>query len=68
MRTAINTLFFSFYLQIPAADTQGPSHVPKQDDKPTEEKKETVPTTPPESTFRKLAPSRNRYTLLRDEL
>lgn len=24
--------------------------------------------TPPESTFRKLAPSRNRYTLLRDEL
>ena len=27
-----------------------------------------VPTTPPESTFKKLAPSRNRYTLLRDEL
>lgn len=26
------------------------------------------PTTPPESTFRKLGPSRNRYTLLRDEL
>lgn len=26
------------------------------------------PTTPPESTFKKLAPSRNRYTLLRDEL
>uniref|UniRef100_T1J2G5 Thioredoxin domain-containing protein n=1 Tax=Strigamia maritima TaxID=126957 RepID=T1J2G5_STRMM len=25
-------------------------------------------TTPPESTFKKLAPSRNRYTLLRDEL
>lgn len=26
------------------------------------------PTTPPESTFKKLAPSKNRYTLLRDEL
>lgn len=26
------------------------------------------PTDPPESTFRKLAPSRNRYTILRDEL
>lgn len=25
-------------------------------------------TTPPESTFKKLAPSKNRYTLLRDEL
>ncbi|XP_015590504.1 endoplasmic reticulum resident protein 44 isoform X2 [Cephus cinctus] len=27
-----------------------------------------VPTTPPESTFKKLTPSKNRYTLLRDEL
>ncbi|KAG7188632.1 hypothetical protein KM043_008258 [Ampulex compressa] len=27
-----------------------------------------LPTTPPESTFKKLAPSKNRYTLLRDEL
>lgn len=26
------------------------------------------PTQPPESTFKKLAPSKNRYTLLRDEL
>ncbi|XP_014224791.1 endoplasmic reticulum resident protein 44 isoform X1 [Trichogramma pretiosum] len=26
------------------------------------------PTSPPESTFKKLAPSKNRYTLLRDEL
>ncbi|XP_034239557.1 endoplasmic reticulum resident protein 44 isoform X2 [Thrips palmi] len=26
------------------------------------------PTNPPESTFKKLAPSKNRYTLLRDEL
>ncbi|XP_014209180.1 endoplasmic reticulum resident protein 44 isoform X2 [Copidosoma floridanum] len=29
---------------------------------------EKTPTTPPESTFKKLAPSKNRYTLLRDEL
>lgn len=27
-----------------------------------------LPTAPPESTFRKLAPSKNRYTLLKDEL
>lgn len=27
-----------------------------------------IPTTPPESTFKKLGPSKNRYTLLRDEL
>lgn len=27
-----------------------------------------IPTTPPESTFKKLAPSKNRYTLLKDEL
>ncbi|XP_050488460.1 endoplasmic reticulum resident protein 44 isoform X1 [Bombus huntii] len=27
-----------------------------------------VPTSPPESTFKKLAPSKNRYTLLKDEL
>ena len=27
-----------------------------------------APTTPPESTFKKLAPSKNRYTLLKDEL
>ena len=27
-----------------------------------------APTSPPESTFKKLAPSKNRYTLLRDEL
>jgi len=29
---------------------------------------EAEPTTPPESTFKKLAPSKNRYTILRDEL
>lgn len=27
-----------------------------------------VSTSPPESTFKKLAPSKNRYTLLKDEL
>lgn len=34
----------------------------------TEETGQKQPTTPPESTFKKLAPSKNRYTLLRDEL
>jgi len=33
---------------------------------PTEGRK--VVTSPPESTFKKLAPSKNRYTLLKDEL
>ncbi|CAG9761186.1 unnamed protein product [Ceutorhynchus assimilis] len=34
----------------------------------TDSETEGQPTKPPESTFRKLAPSKNRYTLLRDEL
>lgn len=34
----------------------------------TEDVGQNQPTTPPESTFKKLAPSKNRYTLLRDEL
>lgn len=34
----------------------------------TQETAQKQPTTPPESTFKKLAPSKNRYTLLRDEL
>lgn len=29
---------------------------------------QAVQTLPPESTFKKLAPSKNRYTLLKDEL
>ncbi len=29
---------------------------------------EVLPTLPPESTFKKLGPSRSRYTLLKDEL
>lgn len=43
-------------------------------DTPTENTVELIgsdekkPTSPPESTFKKLAPSKNRYTLLRDEL
>lgn len=35
---------------------------------PDQEENSVLPTTPPESTFKKLAPSKNRYTLLRDEL
>lgn len=38
-----------------------------ESNEPGEPKKIKV-TTPPESTFKKLAPSKNRYTLLRDEL
>ncbi|KAK2170173.1 hypothetical protein LSH36_4g21001 [Paralvinella palmiformis] len=53
---------------IPPIESHGPPHVPKHEDKPAGEKKDPDPTTPPESTFKKLAPSRNRYTLLRDEL
>ncbi|KAF7272095.1 endoplasmic reticulum protein 44 [Rhynchophorus ferrugineus] len=34
----------------------------------TDSETEKQPTKPPESTFKKLAPSKNRYTLLRDEL
>ncbi|XP_060527736.1 endoplasmic reticulum resident protein 44 isoform X2 [Cylas formicarius] len=37
---------------------------PDSDDQGTDKQ----PTKPPESTFKKLAPSKNRYTLLRDEL
>lgn len=40
----------------PDDDTQAPSETAK------------FPTQPPSSTFRKLGPSKNRYTLLKDEL
>ncbi|XP_022905465.1 endoplasmic reticulum resident protein 44 [Onthophagus taurus] len=40
---------------------------PQEAEKATESAKKQ-PTTPPESTFKKLAPSKNRYTLLKDEL
>lgn len=44
----------------------GPDEGSEQQPKSTETDKK--PTTPPESTFKKLAPSKNRYTLLKDEL
>ncbi|XP_076634350.1 endoplasmic reticulum protein 44 isoform X2 [Colletes latitarsis] len=44
----------------------GPSH--NTDEVPQIVEQIKVPTTPPESSFKKLAPSKNRYTLLRDEL
>lgn len=37
-------------------------------DSDSDTEKQDKPTKPPESTFKKLAPSKNRYTLLRDEL
>lgn len=44
----------------------GPEHTDDNND--NNEIKTDRPTQPPESTFKKLAPSKNRYTLLRDEL
>lgn len=54
-----------------AAVTAG--HIPKEPEVDTETKQtatasEAARTSPPESLFRKLAPSRTRYTILRDEL
>lgn len=46
---------------------QGPDTAPNNDP-PQVTGHVKVPTSPPESTFKKLAPSKNRYTLLRDEL
>ena len=47
-------------------------HLPKdvgQPDQPAQQLQDQQKLTqPPESTFKKLAPSRNRYTILRDEL
>lgn len=48
--------------QKPEEKTDHIPHDVNQDNAPKQ------PTSPPESTFRKLAPSRNRYTILRDEL
>ncbi|XP_067123841.1 endoplasmic reticulum resident protein 44 [Centruroides vittatus] len=42
----------------------GPDPVTQSEAEPDQ----PISTNPPESTFRKLAPSKNRYTLLRDEL
>lgn len=46
----------------------GPEISKQEDVLEVTEKQVKTPTTPPESTFKKLAPSKNRYTLLRDEL
>lgn len=43
-------------------------HGPDPDEIQAIEGKVGPPTTPPESSFKKLGPSKNRYTLLRDEL
>jgi len=50
-----------------------PGHIPKEPEADEETKQDTTAsegtgTSPPESLFRKLAPSRTRYTILRDEL
>ncbi|XP_064646492.1 endoplasmic reticulum resident protein 44-like [Lineus longissimus] len=45
----------------------GSEHIPKDTDDEGKKGGDDA-TTPPESTFKKLGPSRNRYTLLRDEL
>ena len=57
----------------PASDTDGVpvGHIPKEPEPEAETKQtatEAARTSPPESLFRKLAPSRTRYTILRDEL
>ncbi|KRT83424.1 Thioredoxin [Oryctes borbonicus] len=44
----------------------GPDEETETQPKSTEPEKK--PTTPPESTFKKLAPSKNRYTLIKEEL
>jgi len=48
-------------------------HIPKEPEPDTQTQQDTTAfeaarTSPPESLFRKLAPSRTRYTILRDEL
>ena len=66
------TVDWHFVLQPPpvedsnqAAETGTEDHVKKDE---TDSPKPPTPTTPPESVFKKLAPSRTRYTVLRDEL
>ncbi|XP_064598270.1 endoplasmic reticulum resident protein 44-like [Liolophura sinensis] len=49
-------------------DSQPTGHIPHDKSDGSADVKPKQPTSPPESTFRKLAPSRNRYTILRDEL
>ncbi|XP_041374432.1 endoplasmic reticulum resident protein 44-like isoform X2 [Gigantopelta aegis] len=47
---------------------QAKDHIPKDASDSIAKEKPKHQTSPPESTFRKLAPSGNRYTILRDEL
>lgn len=67
--------FISFYREF----HYGPEEKEKEEEDKSKDKEDTKDsreneveqvkvTTPPESTFKKLAPSKNRYTLLRDEL
>lgn len=56
---------------VPAAEGDIPRGLGDPDPNPgvvTEPKDTETPSVPPESTFVKLAPSKNRYTLLKDEL
>ena len=56
-------------LQEGQAATDDEKHIPKDSaDAATNGAIPKQPTSPPESTFKKLAPSKNRYTILRDEL
>ncbi|PVD38973.1 hypothetical protein C0Q70_01598 [Pomacea canaliculata] len=53
------------------AEEKKAEHIPKSTDddiQPQQFQQQQRLTEPPESTFKKLAPSRNRYTILRDEL
>ncbi|KAB7503072.1 Endoplasmic reticulum resident protein 44 [Armadillidium nasatum] len=49
-------------------DPDTPEESKEDEGEKTSEEPSKKPTTPPESTFKKLAPSKNRYTLLKDEL
>ncbi|CAG2224326.1 ERP44 [Mytilus edulis] len=51
---------------VPGEAKEATGHLPHDKSEPEQKVKE--PTSPPESSFIKLAPSRNRYTILRDEL
>lgn len=50
----------------PGQAKEASAHLPHDKSEPNQDVKH--PTSPPESSFIKLAPSRNRYTILRDEL
>lgn len=52
-------------------ETAAAEHIIKDDERrksETKDEQQQQPTSPPESLFKKLAPSRTRYTILRDEL